>query len=129
MEKILEKILLEVEKPARYIGAELNSFKKDWGKTPLKVALGYPDLYEIGTSNLGLLILYYLINQRDSFLCERFFAPAADLAKILKEKKIPLFSLESKKSLKDFDLVGFSLQTELTYTNILSVLILRKSLF
>jgi radical SAM family uncharacterized protein len=122
MEKILEKILLEVEKPARYIGAELNSFKKDWGKTPLKVALGYPDLYEIGTSNLGLLILYYLINQRDSFLCERFFAPAADLAKILKEKKIPLFSLESQKSLKDFDLVGFSLQTELTYTNILSVL-------
>lgn len=122
MDKILEKILKTVEKPGRYIGQELNSCQKDWSKTSVKLALGYPDLYEVGMSNLGLLILYALINQNSEFLCERFFMPGLDLVPKLKAAKYPLFSLESGRSLKDFDLVGFSLQTELNYTNILAIL-------
>lgn len=122
MEKNFREIFSQVEKPGRYIGSELNSFQKDWSRAKLKIALGFPDLYEVGMSSLGILILYSLINQNPNYLCERFFMPGQDFREILKEKNLPLFSLESKKTLKEFDLVGFSIQTELNYTNILAVL-------
>ncbi|NQT29811.1 MAG: radical SAM protein [Candidatus Saganbacteria bacterium] len=122
MKDSLEKILPEVRKPARYIGNELNSSHKDWDKAKLHVALAYPDTYEIGMSNLGIQILYYILNQIDDVLAERSAAPWPDMEEQLKANNIPLFSLESEKPLKDFDLIGFGLGHELTYTNIYNML-------
>jgi len=97
MKDSLEKILPEVRKPARYIGNELNSSHKDWDKAKLHVALAYPDTYEIGMSNLGIQILYYILNQIDDVLAERSAAPWPDMEEQLKANNIPLFSLESEK--------------------------------
>ncbi len=118
---IRDKILPAVSKPARYIGNELNSIHKDH-KGMVKVALCYPDTYEIGMSNLGLSILYHLINKREDALCERVFSPWPDMEAAMKEHGVPLFSLESWKPIKGFDILGFSLQHELTYTNMLNIL-------
>ena len=121
-EIIKEKILPNVLKPARYIGNEINSIHKDWDKSSLRVLLAYPDTYEIGMSNLGIQILYHILNDQEDVLTERASAPWPDIEGQLKSLDIPLFSLESWKPLNEFDLIGFSLGHELTYTNIINML-------
>ena len=118
----LNNILHQVSKPARYTGGEWNSIVKDWDKTFIKVALSYPDLYEIGMSNMALPILYELLNSQPDVLAERVYAPWVDMEAVMRTENIPLFSLESKPPLKDFDIIGFSLGYELTYTNVLNML-------
>ncbi len=118
----LDNILNQVIKPARYTGGEWNSIVKDWDKTPIKVALSYPDLYEVGMSNMALPILYEMLNRQSDVLAERVYAPWVDMAEIIRASGTPLFSLESKHPLKDFDVIGFSLGYELTYTNVLNML-------
>jgi radical SAM family uncharacterized protein len=115
-------ILHQVTKPARYTGGEWNSVVKDWDKTAIRIALSYPDLYEIGTSNIALPILYQILNSQPDVLAERVYAPWADMEAALRAASIPLFSLESKRPLKEFDIIGFSLGYELTYTNVLNIL-------
>ena len=118
----IQKILEGIQKPARYTGGEFNSIKKHWDKCSVRFCLSYPDIYEIGMSHLGLQILYHLINNEEDVLCERVFAPWSDMEERLRTTGTPLFSLESRKPLKDFDVVGFSLGYELTYTNMLNIL-------
>lgn len=116
-----EKFLPFVNRPGRYIGGELGSvIKSPEGR--LNVALGYPDMYEVGMSYLGIQILYNIINNDDRFLCERFFAPDHDAEEILRKENIPYFSLESFRPLKEFDLIGFTLGYEMTATNMLNIL-------
>ncbi len=111
-----------VRRPSRYIGGEVNQIKKDLAKCGLTVALCFPDIYEIGMSHTGLAIIYDILNTLDGVVAERVFAPWLDAEKILRDRKIPLFSLESKASLASFDVVGFSLTNELCYTNVLNML-------
>ncbi len=118
----VDDFLLEVERPARYTNNEYNSIHKDWDTTDIKVALAFPDIYEIGMSNLGLKILYYIINSRTDTLAERVYSPWVDMEKALTIRSLPLFSLESKRPLKEFDIIGFTLQYEMSYTNILNML-------
>jgi radical SAM family uncharacterized protein len=118
----LDRILYSVNKPARYTGGEWNSIRKDWDATPLRIALAYPDTYEIGMSNMAIPILYDILNRQPDVLAERVFAPWVDMAAALRQVRIPLFSLESRRPLKEFDILGFSLGHELTYTNILNML-------
>ena len=120
--KPLNEILNQVSKPARYTGGEWNSIAKNWETTPTRIALCYPDSYEIGMSNLALAILYELLNHQPDVLAERVFAPWIDMEIALRKENIPLFSLESKHPLKDFDIIGFSLGYELTYSNVLNIL-------
>ncbi len=122
MNKEINELLPFVEKPGRYFGEEINSVKKVSESVTLKIALAFPDLYEIGTSNLGLQILYHILNETEYIAAERVFAPWTDMEAILREKKLPLCSLESSIPLNRFDVVGFSLQHELTYTNVLNML-------
>jgi len=117
-----DSMLYQVTRPARYTGGEWNSIIKEWDKTPLKFALGYPDLYEIGMSNMALPILYEILNGQPDVLAERFFAPWVDMEAALRAAGLPLLSLESKHPLKEFDVIGFSLDYELTYTNVLNIL-------
>ncbi|MFH1759542.1 MAG: radical SAM protein, partial [bacterium] len=120
---ILEnEILPNVMKPSRYTNHELNSIHKDWNKAKVKTALIFPDVYEVGMSNLAIQILYYIINKEENYLAERVFCPWPDMENLLREKKLPLFALESKKPLTEFNLLGFSLSHELLYTNILTIL-------
>jgi len=118
----LDRILPRVVRPARYTGGEWNSITKDWDAIDVKIALAYPDLYEIGMSNLGLAILYDLVNRQPKALAERVYAPWVDMAEEMRKASIPLFSLESKRPVKEFDIIGFSLGYELTYTNVLNML-------
>jgi radical SAM family uncharacterized protein/radical SAM-linked protein len=120
-DKIKTELLPFVLKPGRYVGNELGAIKKEY-QDKLKVALVFPDVYEIGMSYQGILMLYHIINQREDALAERAFSPWEDAEKILREKNIPLFSLESFAPLKEFDLVGFSLAYELNYTTVLNCL-------
>jgi len=122
LEEKIRSLLPRVQKPARYLGNEWNAVKKDHRSVLVKMALMFPDLYEVGMSNLGLKILYEVINSRPDALLERAFAPAEDMDKLLRTEKLPLFSLENKVALKEFDLLGFSLQYELSYTNVLNML-------
>ena len=115
-----DEILLQIEKPARYIGNELNSVMKDTSQ--IRFAMCFPDVYEIGMSHLGIQILYDLFNRRDDTWCERVYSPWPDLHRIMKEKGIPLFGLESQEPIKSFDFVGITLQYELCYTNVLQLL-------
>jgi len=117
-----DSILYQVTRPARYTGGEWNSVIKDWDKTALRFALCYPDLYEIGMSNMALPILYEILNSQTDVLAERIFAPWTDMEAAMRAAGIPLLSLESKRPLKDFDVIGFSLDYELTYTNVLNIL-------
>jgi radical SAM family uncharacterized protein len=117
-----DKILYSVTRPARYTGGEWNAIIKDWDKTSLKFALAYPDTYEVGMSNMALPILYEILNDQPDVLAERTFAPWVDMEAALRAAKLPLLSLESKRPLKDFDVIGFSLDYELTYTNVLNML-------
>jgi len=121
-EQVEREFLPFVRKPGRYIGGEINQIKKDLGQCELAIALCFPDIYEVGMSHTGLAIIYDCLNKIDGVTAERVFAPWLDAEKVLREKKIPLFSLESKASLKSFDIVGFSLTNELCYTNVLNVL-------
>ncbi len=118
----IEAILPLVQKPARYTGGELNSVVKNKEDIDIRVAFCFPDTYEIGMSHLGMKILYSLINSRDNFWCERVFAPDTDMESIMREREIPLFALESRDKLTDFDVVAFTLQYELSYTNVLNML-------
>ncbi|MHC4540389.1 MAG: TIGR03960 family B12-binding radical SAM protein [Planctomycetota bacterium] len=120
--RIEREFLPFVRRPGRYIGGEINQTKKDLARCELTVALCFPDIYEVAMSHTGLAILYDCLNQLDGVAAERVFAPWLDAEKVLREKKIPLFSLESKASLKSFDIVGFSLTNELCYTNVLNML-------
>jgi len=119
---LLDTILRRVQKPARYVGGEWNAVVKDWAQTPFKMAFCFPDVYEVGMSYPGLHIIYQLANGHDDVLCERVFAPWPDMEAELRKAGMPLFSLESRRSLAEFDLVAFTLQYELTATNILNML-------
>lgn len=114
--------LYKVRKPARYLGGERFSVVKDWDAVRLRFCLAFPDLYDVGMSHLGTKILYALVNARPEFLCERAFAPWPDLERELRAHRLPLAALESARPLCDFDVLGFSLQYELTYTNVLNLL-------
>src|SRR5512141_1379501 len=122
IEKELDRILLKVQKPGRYVGGELNSILKDWNAVSTKVALVFPDIYDIGVSNVGLKILYDQVNQREDALAERAYAPWLDMEALMRERGIPLYTLESKQPLACFDIIGFSLPYETLYTNALNVL-------
>jgi radical SAM family uncharacterized protein len=122
IESELDRILLKVQKPGRYVGGELNSVQKDWDTVPAKVAFVFPDIYDIGVSNVGLKILYDQVNQREDTLAERAYAPWPDMEALMREHGIPLYTLESKQPLTCFDLIGFSLPYETLYTNTLNVL-------
>jgi len=121
-ERVGREFLPFVRRPGRYIGGEINQIKKDLSQCELAVALCFPDIYEVGMSNSGIAIIYDVLNSIDGVAAERVFAPWVDAEKVLREKEIPLFSLESKASLKSFDIVGFSLSSELCYTNVLNML-------
>lgn len=117
-----DEILLTVEKPARYIGGEVNMQVKDKTKAEIRFCMCFPDVYEIGMSHLGIQILYDILNRREDTYCERVYSPWVDLDKLMREKKIPLFALESQDPVKDFDFLGITLQYEMCYTNILQIL-------
>ena len=117
-----DEILLKIEKPARYIGNEVNSVMKDPEKVSIRFAMCFPDVYEIGMSHLGIQILYDMFNKREDVWCERVYSPWTDLDQIMRERKIPLFALESQDPVKEFDFLGITLQYEMCYTNILQVL-------
>ena len=118
----IEKHLLEVQKPSRYIGGEVGSVIKDKSKVDVRFAFCFPDTYDIGMSHLGMKILYSLTNERENYWCERCFAPSEDFEAIMRENDIPLYALESLDPIKDFDFIGFTLQYELSYANILNML-------
>ena len=118
----LDKLLKKIQKPSRYTGGEWGSVKKDPESVDVRFAFCFPDTYEVGMSHLGMRILYHLYNSRDDVYCERVFAPLEDFEQLLKENGMPLFSLETKTPLCDFDMIGFTLQYELCYTNILNML-------
>ena len=117
-----DDILLNIEKPARYIGGEVNSVMKDKDKVDIRFAMCFPDVYEIGMSHLGIQILYDMFNRREDTWCERVYSPWLDLDKVLREKNIPLFALESQDPVRDFDFLGITIQFEMCYTNILQIL-------
>ncbi len=117
-----EKLLLSVQKPGRYSGGEINSVIKDKTAVDVRFAFCFPDIYEIGMSHLGMKILYSQFNSRDDIWCERVFAPWVDLEALMRERGIPLFALESRDPVKDFDIIGFTLQYEMSYTNMLNML-------
>lgn len=117
-----DEILMRVDKAARYIGNEFNSVKKDLSQIDIRFAMCFPDVYEIGMSHLGIQILYEMFNRRSDTYCERVYSPWPDLHAIMKEEKIPLFSLETQSPIRDFDFLGITLQYEMCYTNILQVL-------
>ncbi len=121
-EQVQQEFLPFIRKPGRYIGGEINQVKKDLTQCELTIALCFPDIYEVGMSHTGLAIIYDCLNKIDEIAAERVFAPWLEAEKVLREKAIPLFSLESKASLKSFDIVGFSLTNELCYTNVLNML-------
>ncbi len=118
----LEKFLLKVQKPGRYTGGELNSIVKPRESVDISYAFCFPDTYEIGMSHLGMKILYSLVNAREDARCERVFAPDTDMEEIMRANDIPLYALESGEPIKDFDIIGFTMQYELSYTNVLNML-------
>ncbi|MEW5865469.1 MAG: TIGR03960 family B12-binding radical SAM protein [Bacillota bacterium] len=120
--ELLDEILDTVEKPARYVGGEWSAVCKDLGEVEVRVLLAFPDVYEVGMSHLGLRILYHILNRRDDVACERTFMPWVDMQGAMVEKRIPLYSLESYSPVRDFHILGFSLQYELSYTNVLAML-------
>ena len=120
--KNVEKFLLDVQKPGRYVGGEINSVVKDIKDIDVRFAFCFPDIYEVGMSHLGLKILYSLFNSKPYIWCERVFAPWIDMEQKLRINNIPLYALESGDSITNFDFIGFTLQYELSYTNVLNML-------
>ena len=118
----VERFLPRVLKPSRYLGSEWNAIRKDWAKTEVHMAFAFPDVYEVGMSHLGTRILYHLVNSYPEFLCERVFTPWVDMEEEMRERNIPLYALESFQPLQGFDVVGFTLQYEMSFTNILNML-------
>ena len=118
----IEKLFMRVQKPVRYMGGEFNSIMKDPDAVDVRYAFLFPDTYEVGMSHLGMKILYHTINKREDAWCERVFSPWVDMADLMREEKIPLFSIESRTPVKEFDLLGITLQYEMSYTNILEAL-------
>ena len=119
---LTDEALLTIEKPERYIGNEVNSVVKDKGQIDIRFAFCFPDVYEIGMSHLGIQILYGMFNSYSDVWCERVYSPWMDMDALMREKNIPLFALESQDHVKDFDFLGFTIQYEMCYTNILQVL-------
>lgn len=117
-----DEILLKIEKPARYIGNEVNSVMKNKDEVDIRFAMCFPDVYEIGMSHLGMQILYHMFNQRDDVWCERVFSPWTDLDQVMRQESLPLFALESQDPIKEFDFLGITIQYEMCYTNILQIL-------
>ena len=117
-----DEILMEIEKPARYIGNEVNMVKKNLNDVDIRFCMCFPDVYEIGMSHLGIQILYDMFNRMDGVYCERVYSPWPDLDKIMREKHIPLFALETQDPIKNFDFLGITLQYEMCYTNVLQIL-------
>ncbi len=117
-----DAVLLQIEKPARYLGNEINAVYKDPDQTAIRFAMCFPDVYEIGMSYLGIQIIYDLLNRRDDVYCERVYSPWTDLDKVMREKNIPLFTLESQRPVKTCDFLGITLQYEMCYTNVLQIL-------
>ena len=117
-----ERVLMSVEKPARYIGNELNAVMKDKDAVNVRFVMCFPDVYEIGMSHLGIQILYHMFNEMNDVWCERVYSPWPDLDKIMRQENIPLFALESQDPVRDFDFLGITLQYEMCYTNILQIL-------
>ena len=122
LKDLIEKHLLEVQKPSRYIGGEVGSVIKDKSKIDVRFAFCFPDAYDIGMSHIGMKILYSLTNERENYWCERCFAPGEDFEAIMRENGIPLYALESLDPIHDFDFIGFTMQYELSYTNVLNML-------
>ena len=122
MTELLQRILPTVQKPARYTGGEYNEIKKDLSQVRVRVAFCFPDTYEIGMSNVGMRILYGVMNQMEGVWCERVFAPWADMETVMKEKAIPLWALESQDPVRDFDMIAFTIGYEMSYSNILNML-------
>ena len=118
----IQALLDTVQKPARYTGGEMNTAAKPWDEAAVHFAFCFPDVYEVGMSHLGMKILYEMINARSDALCERVFAPWVDMADAMRTQQVPLFSLESRRKVSDFDIVGFTLQYEMSYTEILEML-------
>ena len=118
----IEKYLLDVQKPSRYTGGEMGSIIKNPDETDVSFAFCFPDTYDIGMSHLGMKILYSLMNSRENYRCERVFAPQEDFENIMREHDIPLYTLENLEPVKNFDFIGFTLQYELSYTNVLNML-------
>ena len=122
MNKLSDDILCKVEKPSRYVGGELNAVIKNPKDVDIRFAFCFPDVYEVGMSHLGTRILYHTINERKDTYCERVFTPWPDMEQLMKENNIPLYALETKDSVSEFDILGFTLQYEMSYTNILNML-------
>ncbi|MEN6348562.1 MAG: TIGR03960 family B12-binding radical SAM protein [Syntrophomonas sp.] len=121
-DRLFKDILPKVTKPARYTGGEVNMIKKDWNDSGVKMAFAFPDVYEVGMSHVGGKILYGLVNEKSDHLLERTFAPWPDMEQIMREEEVPLYSLESFRPMMDFEVIGFSLQYELSITNVLNML-------
>ncbi len=119
---LVKELLPLVSKPVRYLGREINSIRKELSEVRLRFCLAFPDVYEMGMSHLGIQLLYHILNSKNGVACERVFAPWVDMEKVLREKRIPLSSLESSRPLHRFDILGFSLQYELCFTNVLNML-------
>ena len=117
-----DDILMKIEKPARYIGNEVNAVVKDRDSIDVRFCMCFPDVYEIGMSHLGIQILYGMLNSWDDVWCERVYSPWVDLDEIMRKENIPLFALESQDPIKDFDFLGITIQYEMCYTNILQIL-------
>ena len=126
MTDLLQRILPTVQKPARYTGGEFNEIKKDLKDVRVRVAFCFPDTYEIGMSNVGMRILYGVMNQMDGVWCERVFAPWGDMEDAMRKHDLPLWALESQHPVKDFDMIAFTIGYEMCYTNILNMLRLAK---
>ena len=120
--ELTDALLAQVDKPARYIGGELNSVNKAITPEMIRIAFGFPDVYEVGMSHLGMQILYHFFNSREDVFCERVFSPWPDMEKVMRSAEIPLFSLETHTPLKEFDFLAFTLQYEMCYTNVLNML-------
>ena len=118
----LDRILWKVQKPPRYTGGEHNSVIKDWDAIPMRLALTFPDTYELGMSNLGLMLLYDIVNRQPDMLAERVYAPWVDMEALMRQEGMPLFSLETRHPLRDFDMIGFGLPYEQLFTNTLNCL-------
>ncbi|HHJ07540.1 MAG TPA: TIGR03960 family B12-binding radical SAM protein, partial [Anaerolineae bacterium] len=121
-DKLLDRVLAKVQKPARYIGGEYNSVVKDWAETKIKLALAFPDVYDLGMSNLGMTILYHTVNRQEDMLAERVYVPWPDMEAEMRAANLPLYALESRRRLLDFDLIGISLPYEQLFSNVLTLL-------
>lgn len=122
IERHLDRLLLSVVKPGRYVGGEYNSVRKDWQSVAFRAALAFPDIYDLGMSNLGLMILYDILNKQPDMLAERVYCPWLDMEALMRQHAIPLYSLESKRPIREFDLLGISLPYEQLYTNAVNLI-------